>query len=218
MNDRQTRLLRSYRRILVYLRDQRTSIAREAPVILHRLERTVADINTYYVKQSIARQDRHVMSARSQLEKMRIEQMLPLARLARRAFAGEPGIQAALRVPHKRAPMEAVLAGAALMVSTLRPHRALLGDSGIDFKRIGELEREARRLKKVFAVAYAASADRAMPTRRLPGLFASAHLDVLAVDALVAACGDKLALLNWKDARRVGKRIGRPPARRKRAP
>ena len=218
MNDRQTRVLRSYEQILPFLRDLKTSIAREAPATLHRLERTVADINAYYVKQSIARQKRHVMTARSHLEKMRCEQMLPLARLARRVFAGEPRIQAALRVPHKRAPTEVVLAGAALMVSTLRPHRALLAASGIDFRRIGELQREAQRLKKVFAVAYAASADRAMPTRRLPGLFASAHLDVLAMDALITARGDKLTLVNWKNARRVGKRLGRPPTPRKRAP
>ena len=130
MNDRQRRILDSHEKVLAYLRDQGTPIAREAPAILDRLERTVADIDRYRQKQYMARQACHVMSARNQLEEMRKVQMLPLARLARRVFAGEPGIEAALRVPHKRAP----------------------------------------------------------------------------------------ARLNWKRARHVGKRLGRPPAPRKRAP
>src|SRR5450756_838573 len=116
-----------------------------------------------------------------QLEKMRTDHMMPLARLARRVFAGEPRIQAALRVPHKRAPTEVLLAAAALMVRTLRPHRALLAASHIDPKRIDQLQVETRRLKKVFEAAYAA-ADRAVPTRRLPELFASARMDMLALD------------------------------------
>ena len=98
MHDGQRRILDSHEKVLAYLRDQGTPIAREAPAILDRLERTVADIDRY-------RQ-----------------------------------------------------------------------------------------------------------------LFASAHLDVLAMDALISARGSTLARLNWKSARHLGKRIGCPPAPRKRAP
>ena len=143
--------------------------------------------------------------------------MLPLARLARRLFAGESPIEAALRVPHKRAPTEVILAAAVRMVSALRPHRAFPVDSRIDAARIGELQHEARRLKKVFEVAYASTADRAMPTRRLPELFASARMDVLAIDALITARGKEDDICYWKHISRVGKRIGRPRAPRRRA-
>ena len=43
-------------------------------------------------------------------------------------------------------------------------------------------------------------------------------VDVLAMDALISARGSILTRLNWKSARHVGKRIGRPLAPRKRAP
>ena len=217
MNDRQTRTLKSYRRILANLDGRAASIAPEAPVILERLTITVADITRYVLEQHIARTWHHVLGARHALEKMRTDHMLPLARLARRVFAGEPRIEAALRVPHKRAPTEVLLAAAALMVRTLRPHRALLAASHIDPKRIDQLQVETRRLKKVFEAAYAAAADRAVPTRRLPELFASARMDMLALDALLGARPQTLDALNWKGTRRVGKRIGRPRAPRQRA-
>ena len=217
MNERQFRTLGSYRSIISMLRDRGTPIALEAPAILERLENTVADIQTYATAQIIAGASCHVTNARRELERMRQKQMLPLARLARRVFAGESPIEAALRVPHKRAPTEVLLAAAVRMVSTLRPHRELLAGSRIDPVRIDELQREARRLKKVFAAAYASTADRAMPTRRLPQLFASARMDVLALDALIVAGGREVDLQQWKHSSRVGKRIGRPRAPRHRA-
>jgi hypothetical protein len=217
VNDRQTRTLKSYRKVLAHIRDRGAQIAPEAPVIVERLRITVADITRYRAEQHIAQTSCHVKSARYALEKMRTDQMLPLARLARRLFAGEPRIEAALRVPHKRAPTAVLLAAAALMVRTLRPHRDLLIASRIDPKRIDELQAETRRLKKVFEAAYAAAADRALPTRRLPELFASARMDVLALDALLAACSQIKEPMVWKRAKRVGKRIGRPPVSRSRA-
>lgn len=178
MNDRQTRALESYRRIVTSFDCRAASIAPEAPVILERLRITVADITRCMI---------------------------------------EPRIEAALGVPHKRAPTEVLLAASALMVRTLRPHRDLLIASRIDPKRIDELQVETRRLKKVFEAAYAAAADRAVPTRRLPELFASARMDVQALDALLAARPRTLDVLTWKRTRRVGKRIGRPRAPRQRA-
>ena len=64
-------------------------------------------------------------------------------------------------------------------------------------------------------MAYASRADRAVPTRRLPELFASARMDVLALDALIAADPTSNVALAWKSIRRVGKRIGRPRASRR---
>jgi hypothetical protein len=215
MNDRQIRALDSYRRILASLLPAATSLPSEALAVVERLKLTVHDITTNGYEQRFVRMQHSVTSARSKLERMRQEEMLPLARLARRVFAGEPDIQAALRVPHKRAPTEAMLAASARMVRTLRPHRALLAASHVDPARIDRLLRETRRLKKIFEVAYASLADRAAPTRRLPELFASAHADVLVLDALVAANPTMFIALAWKRTRRVGKRIGRPRARRR---
>ena len=68
----------------------------------------------------------------------------------------------------------------------------------------------------MFRDAYASFADRAMPTRRLPELFAAARADVLVLDVLVAAKVIDLNDTGWKHARRVGKRMGRPPRKGRR--
>ena len=113
MNERQYRTLGSYRSVISMLRDRGTPIALESTAILERLENTVADIQTYATAQMIAGASCHVTNARRELERMRQKQMLPLARLARRLFTDEPRIEAALRVPRKRAQTEVILAGAA---------------------------------------------------------------------------------------------------------
>lgn len=215
MNDRLLRTFVSYQRIVLNLGRSAPSLAPEARVVFERLKATVDEITFYYNQQYSVQNRHYVLPARRQLDKMRNDQMLPLARLARRVFAGESAILAALRVPHKRAQTEAILAASVGMVKALRPHRALLAESHIDPTRLDRLLRETRRLKKVFPLAYAARADRAMPTRRLPELFASARMDVLVLDALQAADPNWPSALTWKSTRRVGKRIGRPPAKRR---
>jgi hypothetical protein len=211
MNERQQRTLAAYRRIVSVLSRFVSRLAPEALVILERLRATIDEIDRQEAKQTLARTNRPLAPARRLVEAMRKEKMLPLARLARRLFAGEPAIAAALRVPHKRAPADELFAASALMVRTLRPHRALLAQSRIDPKRIDQLQLEARRLKKLLSTLEASLADRAVPTRRLTALFASAQMDVAALDALVGA--SSTGITAWHSIRRIGKRIGRPRSR-----
>ena len=214
MNDRQIRTFEALQAVVATFRGDGHTIAPEAPTILERLDATIADIRKYATDQGQATSRTPLTTARRQLDTMRQTQMLPLARLTRRIFQGESRIQAAMRVPHKRAPAGVVLAAAARMVSTLRPHRAVLAASRIDSTRLDVLQREVRRLKKVFEVAGALHADRAVPTRRLPELFADARMDVLALDALVASGAGRIGPSHWKRIRRVGKKRGRPRTRK----
>ena len=215
VNNRQLRARQSYHNILLAL-SRCPRIGPEGQAVHERFKGTVAEIERYYLEQDLASRGHHVTEARRQLDRMRGEQMLPLARLARRVFIGESAVEAAMRVPHKRAPTDEILTAATHMVKILRPHRAVLLASRIDPERMDRLEVEAKRLKKVFKAAYASVADRAMPTRRLPELFASAHADVLALDVLVAAKVIDINGVEWQHVRRVGKRMGRPPRKRRR--
>ncbi|MES2180349.1 MAG: hypothetical protein V4550_21030 [Gemmatimonadota bacterium] len=213
MDDRKKRVLESWRRI-VGSGASLSTLAPEVPAILERLASTVAEIDMYKQQQFMARKLLLVTHTRRALDRMRTEHMLPLARLTRPLFVGMSGIEAAIRVPHKRAPTEEILAAAEAMVKALRPHRELIAKSKIDPTRIDCIRDETRLLKKRFRTAYAASADRGAPTRQLPALFASARMDVAMLDALVRATSDAAQVFLWKQLSRVQKRLGRP--RRKR--
>jgi hypothetical protein len=150
---------------------------------------------------------------------MRNEQMLSLASLARPLFVGETLVTAALVVPHKHARTELILASAKRIVTTLKPHRKFLAESGIDPARIDRLRLEAARLKKVFDAAAAIVADRGVPTHRMRELFVVAAGDAATLNRLAAAAPP--GVLNpdlWKHSRRVGKRMGRPRKPRQSGP
>jgi hypothetical protein len=212
MNSRQVSALASYDRILTSL-SQQPRIAPEMRVVFGRFQNTVAEIKRHGADQWGARKSFHVTKARHELDDMRSAQMLPLARVARRLFAGQTSIQDALRVPPKRAQNDAVLASAASMVKALKPQRATLTAAKIDATRLDRLLAEARRLKKIFAAANEMTADRAVPTRRLVELFAAAHADAETLDALIVGSQTKPEKVDREDIRRIPKRMGRPPKR-----
>ena len=214
MNTRQRLVYESYVQIVAQLSASKSPIANEVPAVLERFKSTVKDIHAYAFQQQFNEDKLAMSKARARVLQMRMKKMLPLARLARGVFAGEAAIQATLRVPHKRAAEKDILAAAALMVKTLRPHKKVLAAARIDPARIDELQTEMRALKKEVDAAQGAHADRAMPTRRLSELFTAARADMLVLDALIVAGGGQVNGTPWKLIRRVGKRMGRPPVAR----
>lgn len=214
MNNRQVRVLESYRRAINALDDARETHPRELLMLMERLRSCIADIDRCDTQQYLAIRDPAVSRLRDRLDHMRTEQMLPLARLGLRLLAGDAGMRSALRVPHKRAPSEEILAAADRMVKAMEPHRALLKSAKTSPERIAQLKREARFLRKEFKATYAGIADRAVPTRRLAELMRTARLDFRAIDALVGAHGSALLREKWRKAIRVQERIGRPRKRK----
>lgn len=214
MNNRQKRVLDSYRSALMVLGNAKEAHPDELVVLMERLRRCIADIDMCGTQQHLAHSALAVSRLRYQLDRMRTEQVLPLARLGLRLFAGDAGMELALRVPHKRAPTDAILAAAAQMVKAVEPHRALLKSAKIDPERIDRLKRDARLLKKEFRDAYAGLADRAVPTRRLAELMRNARLELRAIDSLVGAHGSDLSRKIWLEGIRVQKRMGRPRKRK----
>ena len=214
MNDRQVRTLRSFDSILASVRERTRDIAPEAPAIIKHLAATCDELERLHGNQMTEASIRSANSPRRQVAAMRERLMLPLATLGKRIFAGDTTIMAALRVPHKRTATDVMLAAAERMVKTLRPQRSLLTASSGEAKRITELHTEVRRVSQLVRAVDGAVADRAVPTRRVTELLASARRDVQALGALVAASGNKAAIRDWKSVSRVGGHIGRPKRKR----
>ena len=150
-------------------------------MLMERLRGRIGEIDRGSEEQNLAFRDLAVSRLRHQLDRMRTEQMLPLARLGLRLFAGDAEMESALRVPHKRAPTDAILIAAARMAKAPEPHRAQLKSAKTDPERINRLKSDTRLLKTQFRDAYAGMADRAVPTRHLADLMKSARLERRAV-------------------------------------
>ena len=151
---------------------------------------------------------------RLEIETLREKQMLPLGRLARRLFLGDPAIEKALRVPHKRASNDELLESAMTMTKTLRPHRRFLARSGIEPARLDQLARSARDAKQRVRHAERTRGQRGVAMIKLKPFLTRARHCVNAIDAIVVATMPPDEIHRWRKLARVGKRIGRPPKRR----
>jgi hypothetical protein len=212
VNERQARSSKAIRSAVVFFDKLYAASSPELAHLHQRLRSTSKSIDQAAVDQ-LEVSGKLLASARQKLEQVREKHMLPLARLARRVFRGEVRIEAALRVPHKRAPAEELLAAAERMVKALQPHRRVLVASSIDPRRLSRLREETRIAKKLFAAADARTPRRTLATRRLPALLASARADLDAIDAIMTASSAGTELVQWRLISRVGKRLGRPRTR-----
>ncbi len=210
MNERQMRACKAYHAVVVFFdtHKQALDLAPELPHLHERLRATTAAIAETSVAQ-LHRAD-SLAELRRRLDAIRKNHMLPLASLTFGLFAGEARAQAALRVPHKRAPTDTLIAAAERMTKTLQPHRKFLAGSGIDPQRVNRLRTETQALKKLYADRYARTPVSVLATRRLPSHLERARRDLDAINNIVLATASGLVLVEWRTASRVGKRIGRP--------
>lgn len=215
MNDRQKRTLRTFQQVVIAAQIAPARFGPEGKAIIAHFTRTVEELDHLGRAQALANFKRRGWTPRKHVENMRQQHMLPLARMGRRLFRGDSAITSALAIPHKRASSDEIFAAADRMVKTLRPHRKFLAASGGDDKRITILHAEVRRVRAILREADGASADRAVPTRRMADLFASARLDILALDGLVVATRNKETIRDWKALIKIGGRIGRPKQSRR---
>jgi hypothetical protein len=217
VNQRQERSLHAYRGALAFVGGRPLAFTPELSHLCERLDATVEAIADAAGKQQL-RGGKLLGDARRRLDQIRHKHMLPLVRLTRRLFSGEPAIQAALKVPHKRASTDELFAASASILKTLAVQRQFLSDSGVDPGRIDRLRDETRQAKRLFEAANARTPESAIATRRLGSLFAEARADFAAIDGLVTLACTREELVAWRSVTRVGKRMGRPrkQTRRKR--
>ena len=216
MNQRQERSLSAYRGALGFIGTRPLAFAPELSHLCERLDAAVEAIQHAAGTQEL-RGGKLLGEARRRLDQVREKHMLPLVRLTRRLFAGDPRIQSALRVPHKRAATDELFAASSSIVKTLRPHRKFLAEQRVDTRRIDRLRAETHQVKQLFDAAATRTPESAIATRRLTALFAEARADFAAIDGLVTLACDPVELRAWRSATRVGKRMGRPRKQRRRA-
>jgi hypothetical protein len=216
VNQRQERSLAAYRGALGFVGKRPIAFAPELSHLCERLDATVEAIEDAAGKQQL-RGGKLIGEARRRLDQIREQHMLPLVRLTRRLFSGETRIQAALKVPHKRASTDELLAASTSIVKTLRSQRKFLAEQRVDTRRIERLRSETRQVKQLFDAAATRTPESAIATRRLTALFAEARADFAAIDGLVTLACDPVELRAWRSATRVGKRMGRPRKPRRRA-
>jgi hypothetical protein len=216
MTKRQDHVLTAHHATLAFFEKVTHPISPEVPAIVQRFSETLEEIDKLRGIASAMSLEAKTKGLQAPLEKMREKQMLPLSRLCRRLFVGESAILAAVRVPHKHASIDVMIDAALHMVEVLAPHRRALKAARIDPARLTLLKAEANSIRKRGREAASFAAGRRVPRRRLEELFASAHLDVIALQALVIACPDLSPgeQLRFASSSRIGKRRGRPSAAR----
>jgi hypothetical protein len=215
VNQRQERSLAAYRGALGFVGTRTLGFAPELSHLCERLDATVEAIEDAAGKQQL-RGGKLLGEARRRLDQIREKHMLPLVRLTRRLFSGETRIQAALKVPHKRASTDDLFTAAASIVKTLGSQRKFLSESRVDPRRIDRLREEIRQAKQLFEAANARTPESAIATRRLGPLFAQARADFAAIDGLVTLACSPEELVGWRSVTRVGKRMGRPRKQKRR--
>ena len=215
---RQDQALSAYLTTLEYFEKSTHVFPGEIPDIVKRLEATAREIDKLRGLEKNIRLEATLKMLEVPLHAMREDHMLPLSRMSRRVFKGESALLAAIRVPHKRATAEVMIAAALRMVETLSPHRRVLKQSRIDPARVTLLKAKAKSLDKLARKTAALAADSGVPSNRFKELFASAHEDISSLQALVKACrhlssGEQA---HFAGCTRIGKMRGRPSKRRQR--
>jgi hypothetical protein len=147
---------------------------------------------------------------------LRRDRLMPIVRIAKPLLKYAPGAAKVLTVPHARADALTV-AGAALEIAKfLKPHRKLLVSAGYPATFLADLQHEARELALGAKQTAAARAARAKATSDIARELRKGMQTVTVIEGLVLLHHgrDKATVRFWKNRRRVGARVGRPPRRK----
>lgn len=218
MEKRQHRTLVAFQNVLIFL-DQHP-ITPEPPLLTGMKKSLRASIRR--INQLGSTQRTALMLDGGHIENrrrvMRRQRLMPLVRIAKPLVRFAPGAERALTVPHARADALTVAEAALAIARTLKPHQKLLTTAGYPSTFLKELQHEARELALATKQTAAARQTRAKATADLAREFRKAMQTVTVIEGLVMLHGpkDKASLEYWKNRRRVGARIGRPPQRKAR--
>lgn len=215
MDQRQQRTIEAFERVLLYLEQEKVE---PAPPMLTQKQKELAES----VKRLHALGMKHLPERRARVrdlsQQLRRERMIPLARLMKRVLAFAPGLERVLRVPHARADSMTVATAALEMAKFLEPHGALLAAAGLPATTAAELRSDAEQLATTLRGADEARERRGRVTREIAAEMKAAMATLGVIDGLmlVHLTGSPTLQRHWKNRRKVGKRMGRPPRKRRR--
>ena len=150
-------------------------------------------------------------------KRLRREYMVPLTRVGRRVLRYARGIEQALKVPHARVSHRELVTAAEVMLKTVQPHRALLLSAGFPKTFFTEFRELTKELKRIATTSSQRQAKFARVSEELRRELASANDTLRILDGLMFARTDhdyEFAKI-WKDILRTPKRLGRPPAKKR---
>jgi hypothetical protein len=142
--------------------------------------------------------------------------MLGIVRLGKEVFKWAPGAGKHLKVPHARKKATTLVYAAERLAKWLRPHRRVFRAEGLAGDFLGEFKRAIRVLKARVRRNDTMMAKRKAATAAIKRELPAARRRVAVVDALLLPFlrkNPRLAV-EWRLAKRVPKRQGRPSKRR----
>lgn len=149
---------------------------------------------------------------------LREKNLLPIVKRGKVLLKGLPGLREELRLPRVRASDAEWVAAARRIAKAMRQHKKVFVGAQFPPDFLQALERAARELHVVSRSENAQARQRSMSTRAVADGLAHCRDLVAAIDSLAVAAGvDPRWLALWRKAKRIPKRVGRPP-RKKTAP
>lgn len=219
MEERQARSLRSYRRILELVRN--TRLEPTPPLLLRMstdLERSLKRIGELSAGQYASRSNPQVQAARvrQMRHELRRGRMLPLVRIAKPLVKFAPGTAAVLKVPHARTDSVTLAAHAQALAKALAPHNRLLVSAGYPKDILATLRAEAAALATAARAAEHSREQLSRTTAQLKREFRKASDTVSVIEGILMPrfLNDHLLEHTWRNARRIGGKVGRPRKRR----
>lgn len=217
MDERQQQTAHVFNGALEYL--ERYPITPEPPLMTGKRRQLAESLARIAANADVQRNldPRLLDNVEGRRKALRSKRMIPLRKLATGQLKFAPGAERALAVPHARASARVVAAAALRMADALMPHSRLLAAAGVTRDFLREMRHEARRL--------ALAAKQSAETRRRRSEATAAIASELKKGLAILAVLEGMVMLHapqsmeqWKLARSVPKKVGRPRKIRRRKP
>jgi len=191
-------------------------------VIAKNLDGVIKRVWNFAAEARLAAAPSSSVPMRQLTDDLRLTHMLPLSRRGKTLFRGEVNIENALRVPHATARPAIVLAAARAMAKAIQPHRKLFIEAGASQTFLTDLRTASEKLAAFVKVADQRLTKSPATFRGLREQIKRGRQEISVADGQVIAwlrtmpAGERSVLeAQWRTARRIRARIGRPTKRGK---
>ncbi len=143
---------------------------------------------------------------------LREDYLLPLGRAGRKVLKFAPGAEHAFEVPPKRSTAQEVVASARAMAKASRTRWRLFMDIGFPKDGVAKMMAAAKELDQMASRGTWARKERTGRLRDLERELRSARAIMDVMDAMITSLGrtDRDLLFQWRHAKRIPKKLGRP--------
>lgn len=216
MKERQKRQIRTLMAIVRFLEEhgfRNKRVLHLKQELLAHLERVLAlaNKNQLAVANPLLQFDRKHQTK----DTFREDQLLQLARSARKLAREHPALLPATKVPHKNASVDEIVDAANRLARALQPHLRFLVDAGYDRNCLTVLRRDARALRAHAEATVEARKVVGRTNRELTTELSLTRDTINELDAVLRSLDDYTSYaFAWNYCKRLGARMGRPSRRR----